>query len=439
MKASTLSRLPSHAVMVGFAAVFVPYLDGFLEVRGQLPVPVLVVNLFLYALVAVSAVTLLGAVASARGRARLMTLYAAHLSVLLPLAVLAGLSFISGIRGTAYMDEGPRLVMFPAYWVVVVLLSMLLPLPEHRHRGFRWYLLVAFGVIAASVLVDVVNPGTFSLTADRAAGLAANPNIAAFLLVALCCSIISFERVRALDLGVLVVTMLCVLATLSRGGVMMLALVVAWYGSIVIRSGWRRGMHFVVARAAVLLLLVGAMYGAATLLLDQKIFNAFAGSSRVGMLQGRERVVDVRESRIVVVKESWSLIREAPLAGYGSGFAYTLPIGPHNIFLARWLDLGLLGPVTLVWLLGAMAVTFSRRRYQAGLVFTAVVTLQGFFSHNLLEERVFFLLLGVLLTQSYHESVAAAAEPVPARGPDRLVLGRIHEQLDSPGVVRRIS
>lgn len=430
MTVGTLSRLASHAVMAGFAALFVPYLDGFLEVRGRLLVPVLAVKLFVYALVAVSAVTIMGAVLSPRVRARVIAFYAAHLSVLLPLLVLSGLAFFSGIRGTAYMDEGPRLVMFPAYWVVVVLLSMLLPLPEHRYKKFRWYLLVAFGVIAATVFVDVVDPGTFSLTSDRAAGIATNPNTAAFLLVVLCCAIVSFDEVRPLDLAVVVVTTLGVLATLSRGGVVMLAVVLLWYGVLVVKSGWRRGTRFALGYATALVLLGAGTYGAMQRLLEQELFAT--GTSRIHILRDRERLFDPQESRIAVAITSWNLIRESPLVGYGSGFTYKMPVGPHNIFLSRWLDNGLFGFVTVVWLFGAMAVTFFRRRSKAGLVFTAVITLEGFFSHNLFEERVFFLLLGVLLTISYHESLERAPTMALSRQPIRPRIGPGRTDLGGP-------
>jgi O-antigen ligase len=413
--------------MAGFAALFVPYLDGFLEVRGRLLVPVLAVKLFLYALVAVSAVTIIGAVLSPRARARLIAFYAAHVPVLLPLLVLSGLAFFSGIRGTAYMDQGPRLVMFPAYWVVVVLLSMLLPLPEHRHKKFRWYLLLAFAVIAATVFVDVVDPGTFSLTSDRAAGIATNPNTAAFLLVALCCAIISFDEVRPLDFAVVVVTTLGVLATLSRGGVVMLSVVLLSYGILVVKSGWRRGTRFAFGYGVALLLLITATYGAMQRLLDQELFAT--GTSRIHILQDRERLFDPQESRIAVAITSWNLIRESPLVGYGSGFTYRMPVGPHNIFLSRWLDNGLLGFVTVVWLFGAMALTFFRRRSKAGLVFTTVIMFEGFFSHNLFEERIFFLLLGVLLTISYRESPEWVPTTSLSRPPMRPRVGPARSEL----------
>jgi O-antigen ligase len=301
--------------------------------------------------------------------------------------------------------------------MVVTLLSMLLPLPEHRRKGFRWYLLAGFALAAASVLIDAVRPGTFSWQTDRAAGFAVNPNTAGFLLITLCCSIISFDRVRLVDVAVLVVTAACVLATLSRGAAVMFACVIAFYGFAVVRHGWQRRVRFLVGGSAALVLLLGGAYLATRVVLDQKMFGTSGESARQRMLMGREPIVRPGESRIVVAEHAWDLIRESPFMGYGSGFTYTLPIGPHNIYLSRWLDLGLPGILAVLWLLAAMGLTFSRRRYPNGVVFTAVVALEGFFSHNLLEERIFFVLLGVLLTCSVRESAEPVTQTMPSRVP----------------------
>jgi len=439
MKLRTLWTVPSHVFMVGFAALFVSYADLWLEQARKVAMPVLAAYMLLIALVGLSLETLLGTAADARVRDRVLGLYRAQLPVLLPLAGLVALTFISAIRGTANMTEGARLVLYPAYWLVVALLSMLLPFPDNRRPAMRSYLLVGFGVAAASVMVDVAHPGTFSIQADRAAGFGLSPNTAGFLLVTLCCSIISYDRIRLLDVTVLVVTAVCVLATLSRGAALMLACVLVSYTGSVVRYALQRGARYLALGSAALVLLIGATYGATKLLFGQKIFGGDVTSnstSRLRMLSGQEPLVRRDESRYVVAEKVFSLIRESPLVGYGSGFAYTVPIGPHNIYLRAWLDLGLLGILTYLWFLAAMALTFWRRHFRGGLVFTAVVTLQGFFSHNLFEERIFFVLLGVLLTCSLQQSTALATQTLPARTPVWRTPDRARRQL-AGGVIHR--
>ena len=85
------------------------------------------------------------------------------------------------------------------------------------------------------------------------------------------------------------------------------------------------------------------------------------------------------------------------------------------MYLGRWLDGGLLGLVTYLWLLAAMAFLFWKRGSGRGLAFTGLVALQGFFTHNLLEERLFLVVLGVLLTLSFRDARARDVAPTKAR------------------------
>jgi len=412
----TLKQLPSVVLMFGLFAVFISYLDNYLEARQALPF--LNVTMFLWSLTAMTAGSVVRAAASLRERSRLLGLYRMHAAVLFPLGAVVVFSFMSAFLPAANLDDGPRWVLYPAYNAAIVVLSMLLPLPDHHRKFFRWYLLIAFVLAATSVFVDVLRPGTFSILPDRAAGFARNPNAGAFLLIALCSSLIVFDRVRGLDLVVLGVTALGVLATLSRGGALLLAFVVCCYTPCVVRSAARRGVRVLVTRVAALLLLGAGTYFGITRLISQRMF---ASGSRIGMLSGKQEIVGPRESRIGLVAESWALVQQAPMLGYGSGFTYTMEQGPHNIYLSRWLDNGLAGVVSYVWLIAAACLTFWRRRYTPGLVFIGAVAIQGFFSHNLLEERVFLLLLGVLLTMSLYNATERAVVPLATqRAPHRV-------------------
>ena len=408
-----LTQFPSIVFMTGFFAVFASSLDQYLNAIGALPF--LNVWLFLWGLAAITTATLLSAMASRRERARLITFYRMNVAVLAPLAAVVLGSFASAFIPTAKLDEGPRYVLYPAYNATVVLLSMLLPFPEHHRKWIRWYLGVAFVLSAGSVFVDVIRPATFSILPDRAAGFVRNPNGAGFQLVALCCALIVFDRVRAIDLAVLAATALGVIATLSRGGVILLAFVVCCYVPCVVRDAARRGTRVIVTRLVALVLLIGATYAGSTSLINQRMFSG--GGSRVEMLLGKRNVVGPRENRVELLERGWEMVRESPWLGYGSGFTYTLPGGTHNMYVSRWLENGLVGLVSYVWLLAAACLMFWRRRYLPGLVFTGVVVIEGVFSHNLFEERAFLLLLGVLLSLSAFAARERAVTPQRARRP----------------------
>jgi O-antigen ligase len=411
MNVRRLKELPSIALMTVFFGVFISYLDHHLESRGLLPF--LNVTMFLACLAVMTAGTLVRVAASTSEAKRLIALLRSHIAVLAPLAAVVVASFASAFLPAANLDDGPRYVLYPAYNAAIIVLAMLLPFQEHHRRWFRWYLGIAFALVAASIFTDVVRPGTFSILPDRAAGFARNPNGGAFVLVSLCCALISFTRVRGLDLLVLGVTALGVLATLSRGGALLFAVVVCCYAPAVVRHAARRGVGVVLLRLVALVALVAGTYTATTRLINQRMFSG--PGSRIEMLLGTQEVVGPRESRISLFMESWELVRASPLLGYGSGYTFTLGEGPHNIYLSRWLDNGLPGLISFVWLLAAAGLTFWRRRYTPGLVFTGVVALEGLFSHNLLEERVFLFLLGALLTLSLYPVSEEAPAPEPRR------------------------
>jgi O-antigen ligase len=408
--------------MSAFFAIFASCYDQYLDARRVLPF--LSVFLFLWGLVAMTVATMVRATASERERARVITFYRANVVVLAPLAAIALSSFLGAFVPTANLDEGPRYVLYPAYNATIVVLAMLLPFQEHHRKLMRWYLAVAFVLAAGSVFVDVIRPATFSILPDRAAGFARNPNGAGFLLVTLCCALIVFDRVRGIDLAVLAVTALGVIATLSRGGAILLAFVVCCYVPCVVRDALRRGARVIVIRLLALVLLVAGTYAATTELISQRMFSG--RGSRVEMLLGKESVVGPRESRVGLLAESWEMVRESPWLGYGSGFTFSMPQGPHNMYVSRWLDNGLPGVVSYVWLLAAASLLFWRRRYLPGLVFMGVVVLEGFFSHNLLDERAFVLLFGVLLSLSVFK----------ARGP-AMAPQRSRRSWAAPGVVAR--
>jgi O-antigen ligase len=319
-------------------------------------------------------VTIVRATASERERARVITFYRANVAVLAPLAATVFSSFLGAFVTTANLDEGPRYVLYPAYNATIIILSMLLPFQEHHRKWMRWYLGVAFVLAAGSVFVDVIRPATFSILPDRAAGFARNPNGGGFLLVALCSALIVFDRVRGIDLAVLAVTALGVIATLSRGGAILLAFVVCCYVPCVVRDALRRGPRVIVMRLVALVALVAGTYVGITELISQRMFSG--RGSRVEMLLGKEKVVGDRESRVGLLAESWEMVREAPWLGYGSGFTMSMPQGPHNMYVSRWLDNGLPGVVSYVWLLGAAGFLLWRRRYLPGLVFMGVVAPQ---------------------------------------------------------------
>jgi len=89
-------------------------------------------------------------------------------------------------------------------------------------------------------------------------------------------------------------------------------------------------------------------------------------------LQSKLTIISTESSsvRYTALAKSWEAIRQDPLIGIGAGnFAETLrlPAGrgilahPHNAYVQTWLEQGLLGLLSFVFLLGAPIISFWRR------------------------------------------------------------------------------
>lgn len=113
--------------------------------------------------------------------------------------------------------------------------------------------------------------------------------------------------------------------------------------------------------------------------------------------------------RMDAVNHSIRIISEATVLGMGTGYIYGMPVGPHNMYLARWVDNGLIEILSYLWLLCAAFVVNWKNRNPEGAVISLMVLLFGFFSHNVLEDRAILLLLAI--------STAGGAVSINESGP----------------------
>jgi len=399
MTRAALKALPIGMVTVLSMGVLMSHADVAYRLRGGLPFGAS--NLLLAVLACLTAGMLLRALLSPSLRGRLWGAYTAQVPVILPFLGVVLFSLLSAFVPTANFQEGTHWVLLPLYDLLVVLLVMPLALERHRRRYLKAALLLAFLLLLGSVGMDVMRPGTFSRIEFRAAGFPTNPNGAAFVLVTLAATILDYSRVRLIDLAVLVLAALGVLATLSRGGTILLSLLVVSYAYVVIRRA--RGGPVRATGRLIMICAVGAVgFVAMERLMGAAIFSV--QSDRLDIFRGRSEALTTEDSRFAALRASWEFVQESPVLGRGSGFTYdggTLREGPHNMYVQQWLNNGIGGLLCYIWLLGAAALLFWRRRHPPGFVFTGLMAVQSLLSHNLLEERAFLVPFGVFLMTSY--------------------------------------
>jgi O-antigen ligase len=229
-------------------------------------------------------------------------------------------------------------------------------------------------------------------------------NTAAFITVSLAALLLRYDRLRGRDGLLLAATFIAVLATQSRGGLLLFLLLGASY--LLCTRDALKGPNLaltVLGCAGAVALFVSVVV---PLLSGLAGFSDWEGQRRLQMLTFQQELVPENESRVGLVAEYLELIEERALLGHGTGFMRTQPTGAHNMYLRYWLDNGLPGLVAYIALLASCALLLWQRRFWGGLIFVGLATVQGLFSHTLLESRGFLLLLAVALAVSIPRRVA---------------------------------
>lgn len=344
----------------------------------------------------------------------------ANRAALLAFAGLCAFSLLPGalLPGAVVGDGGTQLMVVP-YAFVVFTFGLMFGGAIAVRRHWRRMLLLAWLLAVTSVLIELFRPGTFAgllpaanadwaTDPDRPAGLMGDANTAAFIMLALTVLILRYDRLRGPEAALLATTLLAVLATQSRGGLLLTGLVVA---------GYLYHCRAVVRGPALTAALLGGLAGVAgvvlvvlPLLAHLAAFSDWEGQRRLEMLTFQSTFVARDESRLGLVSTYLGAIEDSIWLGHGTGFMRTQPIGSHNMYLRQWADNGVPGLLAYLTLLGTGALLFWQRRFPAGLMLMLLTTVQSFFSHTLLESRSLLLLYALALALS----VAKVREEKPA-------------------------
>lgn len=259
---------------------------------------------------------------------------------------------------------------------------------SHRAMG---RLLVVVGLLSLiPLLVDIVRPLTFSGVYGRPAGLYVNPNLtAAALLTAMLAGAHAVGRRREL---VTVIFALGIVATLSRGGLVALAVVTV----LLIASGRTH------ARSLVLGLLVLAIVVIATGLWRQVVATVSDSPLVAERLRGLVEMggtytggfddASLRQ-RGLAASHAWDLFLDHPVLGAGLGATtdWSLGFSTHNIYLRHLAEHGLAG----IWIFPLFVLAVARRAPRV-LVWpvTAALLVTGLASHNVLDNFPMLILAG---------------------------------------------
>jgi O-antigen ligase len=326
-------------------------------------------------------------------------------SVLLPFVLLALISLWAVMARSDVVPSQLQPLFFPWLDLTVFGIALALGGSVVPHSVWRSGLWLAFAATVISIGIDVIAPGTFSEVPARAAGLAQNPNGGALVIVLLTAALLPWEGPKW-SKGVVFMMLLgamAVLVTISRAGMLLWILLLARYLVIVPKRADSARRSVLALSALVLAVIVGILVPGRFGLIP--MFNIPSNRTQLILGEGGRVVGMATDERLEAIRRSVQLIERAPWFGDGSGTAYEMIVGPHNMYLARWVDNGAVGLAAYLWLLGALLALSYRTRSREAQALAWIMVIFGLFSHNVLEDRTLLLLLGGALGRAVHQGL----------------------------------
>ena len=194
------------------------------------------------------------------------------------------------------------------------------------------------------------------------------------------------------------ITFAIIVMTMSRSGLLNFGtLLVTFIFFRYVRSSLPIGSKFKEVSA----LVICAMIALGFVFTYTELTSASGGNSRLSRLLNNQRVDDGSAgTRLGAIVDCLEHIEAAPIIGHGTGFSRTMSELPHNIYLQQWVNNGILGIVSYIALLVTALATFIQRGCRNGQALIIVAVVGGLFSHNLLDQRPFLMLLGIMLGAS---------------------------------------
>ncbi len=297
----------------------------------------------------------------------------------------------------AVWDEGSKWIFLVPYGFAIALLALIAASNTAAAAALPVAGTLALALLLWSINRDLVAPGTFAALNERAAGFSGNANYSALVAVMLCAATLDYDGRRLLlgDLVVLILSGAIVIISLSRSGLLNFAVVVVGY--LGIRFIWHGMSRRDVATLGISLAIVFAAALVSAPLFSEQL-AALQQQSRFRRATASQQVDDgSAASRLAAARDALVRINESPILGHGTGYARRMPELPHNLYLQQWVNNGMPGLVSYLAFLVISLWQFASRRFFPGVMLMLVAIVGSFFSHNILDQRPFLILYGMLL------------------------------------------
>lgn len=249
---------------------------------------------------------------------------------------------------------------------------------------------------------------TLGWVSHRWTGFLNNPNSFSFFLMTSYCLIFVFscesarKRKKMIESAALSLVVLLLYLANSKAGMISFFVI----SLFLLKLNWRK-LAFSI---------FGAFLLYVSLVIGNEFMSYFSASGGGIRLMGQERVREIlntQPDRILSLLEGWNMFRENPILGGGLGAFYEsqaatgIPLVIHNSFLWILAEMGLLGFSVIV----VLPVIFCARilvksdwlnnSYSCALLLILLNTAVMGMAHELVYQRVFWLVLGMLIATPF--------------------------------------
>jgi O-antigen ligase len=323
---------------------------------------------------------------------------------------------------TAYWEEGGKWIFLLPYGFLITTLSIAAGTCRPVVQSLSLYSFLSLLLIGGSLWYEFTHPGTFSEINNRAAGFSGNANYTALVSVFVCSVGIDFGRPGSengyqlgfahgshtkargvwVDMVLLLTCFLIVVMTMSRSGLINFGVLA---GSFVILRIFRSQNSFKTGLQSTLAVIFASAVVMTILPLLVSLIGAGGQNNRLARFMNNQQIDDGSAgTRLAAAIDCFRLIEEAPFLGHGTGFSRTMLELPHNLYLQQWVNNGIVGFVGYIVFLISAYLVFLQRNCRNGQVLVAIAAVGSLFSHNVLDQRPFLILLGILIAASLANS-----------------------------------
>lgn len=375
--------------------------DSYLYEKGILPIPLPAFFLLLSVFIPVFLINLV----KDHGQ-ELQRIYLNTARITIPFGIIALISLVWGLLPEANWEENGRYIYFNSYHLVLLIFSIGLANSQIMRKYHRLIILTSLLSVSFSIGVDLVSPGTFSYQTSRGAGFMADANDGALTVLYLTIASINWKKNDLLNLFVLFIAGAAIFATLSMGTLFFFLITTVLY----VVSIWKRNSSALKNLAYILTFIALTLFIVVPLGMD--IIGSMDGlshqdsQSRIQEMStmGQGDLTFVEEhARLELIKVYMGYIMDAPIIGHGTGFTVPGENESHNTYIKMWTQNGFFGLLAYLSLMFFSFYHFKSLKDMRGMVFIFIISGASFYDHNILNNKTFVGLLGILGTLAYLE------------------------------------